>query len=548
VKRQLFLASGAAALTAATGRSRAEAAGKSIFLQPSLRDKLATRAERTDFRETSTYADVMEFLDALDRRGAPIFRGTLGTSVQGRDIPFVVASRPRITSPREARESGRAIVYLQANIHGGEVEGKEALLAMLRDLCVSTEKTLLDDLVLLIVPIYNPDGNEHFAEEAVNRPEQNGPARIGARPNGAGLDLNRDYVKAEAPETRGFLEFIHAWNPDVMIDCHATDGSYSGYALTYAPSLHPAAFGGGPYARDTILPDVRAQMQDKFGLTTFDYGNFGRTKTLTLPAPSNNAREYGWFTYDYRPRFGTNYFGLRGRIAILSEAYSHDTFERRVFATRAFVETTLGFISAKDDQIIRVSQLGDNYIGGPIPTRATFPLTPPRMESVQWEQLSSDPTGGEPGLPPGVRRSGSFSAAVMPVYDRFAGAAFVQPKGYLIRYKDTLTLLPLLKRHGILYEQLVSPVKYRGRTYFVSRVDRAPTPFEGHHEVTLSGRWTDLADVATKFGDVHVPINQTLGPLAACLLEPEAADSFATWGLLDANIAVGAPYPAIRLE
>src|SRR5690606_75840 len=166
----------------------------------------------------------------LQRAGAPIRVGSLGESSVGRAIPYVVAARPLVASGAEARRSGKPIVWLQGNIHAGEVEGKEAAQMLLRDLTIGSLRPLLDSLVLIVVPIYNTDGNERFAPGDENRPGQNGPALVGVRSNGQGLDLNRDYVKQEAPETRGTLALLAEWDPDVFIDLHTTNGSYHGYA------------------------------------------------------------------------------------------------------------------------------------------------------------------------------------------------------------------------------------------------------------------------------------------------------------------------------
>ncbi|MFL5509088.1 MAG: M14 family zinc carboxypeptidase, partial [Gemmatimonadaceae bacterium] len=275
-----------------------------------------TRPELTQYTETSHYADVRKFLDSLRAIGAPLTFGSIGKTNEGRDIPFVIASRPLVASPSEAKQLGRPIVYVQANIHAGEIEGKDALLALLRDLTFAPKPNALDSIVLIAVPIYNADGNERFAPQSVNRTEQNGPELVGTRANAQNLDLNRDYVKAEAPETRASLAMFNTWDPDVFVDLHTTDGSFHGYALTYSPSLSPAAVFGGVYARDSLLPVLRARMRQRHGFEVFDYGNF--VSDERGPIADTTVHE-GWATYDSRPRFGTNYYGIRGRIGILSE-------------------------------------------------------------------------------------------------------------------------------------------------------------------------------------------------------------------------------------
>src|SRR5690349_8341021 len=138
-----------------------------------------TRAERTSYAETSRHEDVVGFFRALTDSGAPIHVGTLGRTSEGRDIPLVVASRPPVRTAAEAKALGRPIVWVQANIHAGEVEGKEAIQALVRDLANEPGKNPLDDLVLVAVPIYNADGNERIGPEERQRPEQNGPELVG---------------------------------------------------------------------------------------------------------------------------------------------------------------------------------------------------------------------------------------------------------------------------------------------------------------------------------------------------------------------------------
>src|SRR5687767_12455914 len=161
-----------------------------------------TRPEATSYRETSRYDDVRSFIDSLSLLRLPLAVGSIGKTTEGRDIPYIIASRPGVSTPAAAKSLNRPIVYVQGNIHGGEIEGKDALLALVRDLAVSPRPNALDSIVLIAVPIYNADGNEKFGPQSRNRTEQNGPERVGVRANSQNLDLNRDYVKAEAPETR----------------------------------------------------------------------------------------------------------------------------------------------------------------------------------------------------------------------------------------------------------------------------------------------------------------------------------------------------------
>ena len=138
----------------------------------------STRPERTAFSETSSHADVLAFLDSLARATSDTRIATLATSPEGRRVPWVLAARPVPAGPAEAHRSGKPIVYLQANIHGGEVEGKEVAQMLLRDLTHGRLGPLLDSIVLLVVPIYNADGNDRMGPGDQNRPGQNGPAVV----------------------------------------------------------------------------------------------------------------------------------------------------------------------------------------------------------------------------------------------------------------------------------------------------------------------------------------------------------------------------------
>jgi len=528
VKRRFFIASGTvAALTAA-------APAAALAPRASLRDKLATRAESSDYAQTSSYADLQDFLDALDKRGAPIVRGVLGTSQEGREIPYVVAARPRVGTVEEARALGRAIVLVQANMHGDDVDGKEAILAVLRDFCLATDKTLLEDIVLVVVPSLNPDGNER--------------AGAGSRENGQGLDLNADFVKLETPETRALLSFVRAWKPDVFIDLQTGRESFDDFNLTYAPSLHPAAFYGGAYARDKMLPAIHAELREKFGVETFAAGNFGRTRPLVAPAPATDASEYGWFAPDYRPRAASNYMGLRGPVALAVASHPLDTLERRIYATRAFVESALGYTSEHDDDITGVVATATRWLGGTLPVRAAYPAQAPSRENISWENLALSPQAREPGVPAGFKRTGTFSSAAMPVYDRYVGTTYVtQPNAYVIPYEHAALLRPLLDLHGVIHETSIDAHMIRVSDYVVDRLERSESPYEHHRVVDLAGHWQPITSYVARFGALLVPTNQPLGPLLSVLLEPESDDGFFLWNVFDSVLRVGYSTPVLRM-
>ena len=509
-----------------------------------------TRAERTNYTETSTYADVTSFVDAIATR-ASVHVETFGMTSQGRALPLLVLSHPRVRTPEEARALGRPIVYVQANIHAGEVEGKEAVLALVRDLSSTDGPGVLDRIVLIVVPIYNADGNDAFKSQTINRTEQNGPASVGQRPNGMGLDLNRDYMKAEAPETRASLAAFARWNPDVFVDLHTSDGSYHGYALTYSPSLDPAASFGGRYAAEHMLPAIRERMRSAHGFETFDYGNFSQTfddDLLHYPKP-------GWYTYDWRPRFGTNYFGVRGRIAILSEAFSHDDFATRVAATRAFVEEILGYVGTHADAIRELSRRADATLATwatqadppEIPLRARLDSHPPSLP-VLVERLEAGPAGVhlEPGLPTGIKRTRIFESQIMPVVRAYEPTLSRRlPRAYLLDAVPA-NVLENLRLHGISIETTTRAHNATVESFTVTAQTVASAAFQGHHVRELTGVW-QAAQRAVPAGSTIVRTGQPLGIVAMQLLEPESGDGLVTWNFFDAQTDVGQTFPVRRL-
>lgn len=495
-----------------------------------------TTPERTGGRETSSWADVTTFLDSLERRGAPFRFGTLGTSTEGRRVPFVVAATPGVRGPADAHASGRLVVWLQGDIHGGEVEGKEVTQMILRDVAFGSLRPLLDSVVLLVVPIYNPDGNDAWADGAVNRPGQNGPAVVGQNSTGLGLNLNRDYVKMEAPETRGAAALINAWQPDLFIDLHTTNGSYHGYALTYAPGLNPNDSPANAYVRDKFLPAIRQRMKSRHGLETFPYGNFRNQMPDSLVL--------GWETYDARPRFGTNWTGLRGRMAILSEAYSNDSFPVRISSTYAFVEEILTLAAAERSAIKRLLAQSAAARSDSVAVRSV--LAAPTEQPVIAEITAAAGDGDGPF----ARRSrtGQFRTVRMPVYDRFvASRREARPVAYLLP-ASLPDVAALLLRQGVQVEQLTAPWRGPAERFRVDSISAQPYAFEGHRTVTLEGAWLDAAPYDASVGSYLVRTDQPLGTLASYLLEPASEDGVVAWNLLDRLLSLRTPCAIARVR
>ena len=235
---------------------------------------LRTRAESSNYEETSSYDDVMRIVRGVVAGNSLAKYESYGKSEEGREMPLLILSEPAVTTPEAAHKLGRPIVFVQGNIHAGEVEGKEASLILARRLTEGDLRPLLKQLVILITPIYNADGNERV--NVMNRTAQNGPvAGVGTRENSKGLDLNRDHMKLDSLEARAFVGLLNRWDPHVSLDLHTTNGSYHGFHLTYSPSLNPNTDARlVALARERILPAMQQAVQKKHNFRTYYYGNF----------------------------------------------------------------------------------------------------------------------------------------------------------------------------------------------------------------------------------------------------------------------------------
>jgi len=497
-----------------------------------------TRAERTDYRETSHYEDVLQYLEDLQVKGAPISVQFIGVSTQGRKIPLVIAARPPVAGQADAHRIGKPIVYVQANIHAGEVEGKEAVLILLRELAQKPKGGLLDNIVLLTTPIYNIDGNETWGPWQKNRRNQNEPEVVGIRANGQGLDLNRDGMKAESPEMRAALQSIYTtWDPDVVMDLHATNGTRHGFQLTYSPPLHPDTESNLlRFNRDELLPAVRRRMRQDFGIETFVYGNLPR-----------NRKSQGWYQSAPDPRRITNYMGLRNRLSVLSEAACYLPFRQRVTATHHFVLTVLEEIARQSQQVLSLTREADARVIG----WGLQPETAPAM-TVRYQIISrgreeillekSTPADSSSKTPMRITAPRDIISVRMPVYDRFKTTRTARfPAAYLIpaTFHETMELL---RRHGIIVERLLADWKGTTEAFVIDEIVSAGRPFQGHVLKELRGHFESVQTEVLK-DSYLVKTAQPLGILIFHLLEPESLDGVAAWGFLDRALRAKGRYP-----
>jgi hypothetical protein len=284
------------------------------------------------------------------------------------------------------------------------------------------------------------------------------------------------------------------------------------------------------------MPVLRQRMQSRHNFATFDYGDFISDDTLSK----------GWTTFDPRPRFGTNYYGLRGRIAILSEAYSHDPFERRVASTYAFVKEILSLAAERGS---RIRSLERRRVDS-VPIRSELVAAPEPVDVVaEVVERTGDSARTQAGVPNGRRRTGRFVTVRIPVYERFKPTLTIdRPAQYVIPARDT-QVVRVLRTHGVTVERLdrAQSGSVSGSEFVIDSAIASSRPFQGHHEMRVTGRWR-IVTTQLPAGSFMVNTDQPLGLVAVYLLEPESDDGLVTWNFFDPELKAGGEYPVLRLN
>ena len=511
--------------------------------------ELNSRAELTNYEETIRYDDVLRFFGELQKQSPLIRIETFGHSVEGRALPLVILSDPPISDPRDARASGKPIVFVFANIHAGEVEGKEATQHLARRIVLGDMRSLLDKLIILIAPIYNADGNEKIS--VMNRTAQNGPlGGVGVRENSKGLDLNRDYIKLDSPEAQSMVRLFNRWDPHLTVDLHTTNGSYHGYHLTYSIPLNPTI---DPriieYHREKMMPVIAKAMLAQHKFRSYYYGNF--EGFANRPGEPDKRR---WEAFTHQPRIGQNYVGFRNRFTILSEAYSYLDFRRRVEVTEAFVEEILKYSAAHGAEMARLTNQVDletirrGLNGPPLPIGVEYepkPLPKPVEILVGEVTKVKNPRSGRDMT---VMNEDKFTKVSMQDFGLFAAKRSVPAaRAYLFRREDgTRAMIEKLLQHGIAVEELTSPLTTEVQSFVIDSVKKAGRSFQGHTAVSLTGKYKKET-MTFPAGSIIVRAAQPLGTLAAYLLEPESDDGLTTWNFMDSYVEQGKVHPVYKV-
>ena len=485
-----------------------------------------TFAEKTDYQQTPRYAETVAYSQKLAAASDWIVYKSFGKSGENRDLPLLIASKDKTFTPEAARKNGKAIILIQACIHAGESDGKDAGLALLRDIAITkTRADLLDNAVILFIPVYNVDGHEYFTP--FNRINQNGPAEMGFRANATNLNLNRDYMKADATETRAWLALWNDWKPDFFIDCHVTDGADFQYNVTY----EYAHFG-------EVSPAIKNWMDTDFdGVIVPQVEAEGNLLTHYVEFAGRDVSK-GVATFIATPRFSTGYVPLRNRAGLLIETHMLKPYKSRVRGTYDVLRYTIEEIGKNkqslfeankkaDDETVERGKTYDASRKFPLQIEVTDKSIPFAFKGIEYKVEESNISGAKQivyGTKP--------LNITIPKFDEGKISVAVAPPLYYIIPPQWTDVIEVLGAHGVKFQRLVKTQNLKVEDYRLTEPKWAANSFE--NRLPLSYQVTTVTETCEfPAGSVVIALAQETGSVIIDLLEPKSQDSFAYWGFFN---------------
>lgn len=482
---------------------------------------LLTPAETSNYNRTGRYAEAVEYARSLEKLSPWVRVEKFGTTPQGREMVMLVVSKDRAFTPQAAARTGKPVIYIQNGIHSGEIAGKDATFMLLRDIVVTKRFAgWLDHVILLVVPVFNIDGHERMSP--YSRMNQNGPEEMGWRTTAQGLNLNRDYLKADAPEMRALLKMYTAWLPEMLIDNHVTDGTDYQYDLTISASTEQEVWPTVGRWNSAFLKNVLAAL-DKDGHAAGRYAD--------PRDPSDLSK--GLVAWGATPRFSTGYAAIQNRVGVLVETHSLKRYRTRVWAHYDLMRRAIEYVAANPKALKNAVAQADREVaeqagkrmfvaGEPAegPDKEVYRGLARRMEQAEAIGGTYPVYGAEP-----VNET-------VPMYDR-AKTTFgpVAPLAYAIP-REWTSIIDLLAAHGVRMETLDRDSAAEVETYTFSNVRWAQRPFEGRLRVSF-GTQAKSESATLPAGTVLVRMNQRAARVALNILEPGAPDSAVGWGFMN---------------
>jgi hypothetical protein len=497
---------------------------------------LITTGEKSDWNETAPYAEAVEIGRKLEKASKFVKVVEIGTTPEGRSMIALIVSKDQAFTPAAAARTNKAVILIQSGIHAGEIEGKDTVLMLIRDMTVSKKfAAWLDHAIFVVIPVFNVDGHENVSP--YHRPSQNGPRSTGLRANAQRLNLNRDYIKADTPEMRAWLRVFNTWSPDFLIDNHVTDGADFQYDVTWDMARNQdIAEPAGAWVREKFVPELNKRMEAD-GHVVAPYG--------ALRRGSGGSREF--FMEVFSPRYSHLYSAAQNRPALLVETHSLKAAKTRAWAhydiMRHSIETILldpeglrHAVREADRELM--SRAGNRnaapvYLAGKVSDKSR-PLV---YRSLKQAQLKSEVTGANV-----TRYTAERDDIDTKIHDEIDTTLEVQmPLGYLIpaAWKHVADLLVL---HGVEMERTGKPIEGAFETYQFSNAKFDTRSSEGRIMVNFDAKVV-AAKAKVPAGSYWVPLKQRRARLIHAMLEPQAPDSLARWGFLNSvfegNIGAG---------
>jgi hypothetical protein len=484
-----------------------------------------TPAELSGYRETPSYEETLAFLRSLGERLPELRLEEFGRTGEGRPMTVAILSRQGAFTPAAAQALGRPVVLIQNGIHAGEIDGKDAFLALLRDFAAGRRRELLDAATLLVVPVYNVDGHERVSPW--NRPNQNGPERgMGYRANAAGYDLNRDFTRLDTPEARALVGLVNRWQPHLHVDVHVTNGADFAWVQTWIAA-------GAPLLAAPLDGWQRAAMPRIFAaVAAAGYPNGPYVDLIDRLDPAR-----GIDSRVFEPRYSTGYFPRRNIASILIENHAHTDYRTRVEATLAFFVALLEDLRASGRELVAAASATRNATEekgrpGAEPSEVVVTWRAGEEDRIRvpfrpWRVVESAATGS-----PYLSFSAEGIAALdVPWLHRVApDLVRARPRGYVL-LAGWPEVEARLAAHGLRFTRLESPVELELEVARAVAPQFATPPFQGRTRVTAEFRW-ERHRRRVPAGSLWIPADQPDFELAVQLLEPEAADSLFSWGLM----------------
>ena len=491
---------------------------------PAAGDDFVTHYEAWNYRQTPRYEETVAYCKKLAAASPWLSYSTFGESPQGRDLPLIIANKDEDFRPSEVDRTDKVVVMIQAGIHSGESDGKDAGLMLLRDIAVRRDlEGLLDHAIILFIPIFNVDGHEKFGPHS--RINQNGPEEMGFRATAQRYNLNRDYLKADAPEMHAWLRLFRAWDPDFFVDCHVTDGADYQYVITYildifgnmVPSLTE-------WTRDVYLAGVEGRMNDA-GYDIFPY-----VYLLEWPNPKGGMKS--WVS---TPRFSTGYTALRNRPGLLIETHMLKDYKTRVDGTYEMLKQTLVVLNEEREGLQEAIIAADAYTAGEAFRSRLFPLQFEPVEegrTIDFKGVAFDARASE--LSGGMWYDFNGKPKTFPITYLNRQRPSVEadlPEAYIVPVEWT-EVIERLELHGVELWRLPDDRRIDVGSYRFENMSWVAAPYEGRFPMTF-----DTVDIHGKrtfpAGSAVVDMNQPLAQVAAHILEPHGPDSYVYWGFFN---------------